>query len=66
VQWLEEKVKNLRRGGRLGRVKPIFRRIKPLDGAFERDSESLGGKPMRGRVLLAVHLCFANDLVPGE
>jgi hypothetical protein len=33
---LEEKVGNLRRGGRLGRVKPIFRCIKPLDGAASR------------------------------
>jgi len=33
VLRLEDKVGDLRRGGGLGRVKPIFRRIKPLDGA---------------------------------
>jgi hypothetical protein len=72
VQWLGEKVGNLRRGGRLGRVKPIFRRIKPLDGTSRWDSESLWGKPMRGRVSLASQLlvcrrpwCWKGE-TPGE
>jgi hypothetical protein len=46
---LGEKVGNLKEGGRLGRVKPISSRIKPLRGTTAQHSELLRGKPGRGK-----------------
>jgi hypothetical protein len=66
----DAEAKNLRRVGRLERVKPRFPRSDTLEGIRRRDCDSAVEKSMRGGVLLGLHLGKSEypggDESPGE
>jgi len=62
----EDKVRNLMRGGRLGRAKPICLRMKTLRDTALRDSESQRGKLKRGKAHRPNRAWRKQSESPGE